>query len=125
MVFWLWEFRISKTFKYDNHISMIIIFKCFVESFQNHPESNLTDSITVKQYVEDLAKEDGIKNWKVLFANPNSKSELDIEYDVLKIINPGLRRTTTQITAGIMLSQRKLAPGNFDRIDFHDTDSAN
>ncbi|MEQ8578888.1 MAG: Z1 domain-containing protein [Balneola sp.] len=92
----------------------------FVESFQNHPESNLTDSITVKQYVEDLAKEDGIKNWKVLFANPNSKSELDIEYDVLKIINPGLRSTTTQITAGIMLSQRKLAPGNFDRIDLED-----
>ncbi|MEQ9090543.1 MAG: Z1 domain-containing protein [Balneola sp.] len=92
----------------------------FVESFQNHPESNLTDSITVKQYVEDLAKEDGIKNWKVLFANPNSKSELDTEYDELKIINPGLRSTTTQITAGIMLSQRKLAPGNFDRIDLED-----
>ena len=92
----------------------------FVESFQNHPESNLTDSITVKQYVEDLANEDGIKNWKVIFANPNSKSELDIEYNELKIINPGLRSTTTQITAGIMLSQRKLAPGNFDRIDLED-----
>lgn len=90
----------------------------FVESYQNHPASNLTDSLTVKKYIEDLCIENGIQNWNVVFANPNSESDLEIKkFKELKKIRPGFRRTTEKITAGIMLSQRKLAPGSFERID--------
>jgi hypothetical protein len=92
----------------------------FVEAFENHPESNLTDSITVKKYVEDLAIENGNKHWRILFANPNSKSELNIEHDQLKSISPGLRSTTTETVAGIMLSSRRLSPEKFENKDLND-----
>lgn len=96
----------------------------FVESYENHPESSLTDSITVKKYVEDLAIEEGVKSWNVVMANPNSESELSInQYGKLKEINLGLRKTNiSEIEAGIMLSQRKLFPGSFHKIDFDNED---
>lgn len=90
----------------------------FVESFENHPESSLTDSLTVKKYVKDLAVEENVNNWNVVFANPRSESDLKIKgYNELNNINPGFRGTVTKTTAGIMLSQRRLAQGDFERID--------
>lgn len=96
----------------------------FVESFRNHPESGLTDSISVKQYVEDLASEDRIHNWRVIFANPKMDSRVDINIiqDELSAINPGFRGTTEETESGITLSQRKLAPGGFENKDLNDSE---
>merc|ERR1711879_611439 len=92
----------------------------FIEVFHNHPESSLTDSKSVKEYVQVLAEEEGIDKWNVLFVNiqPKDKDvDVNILQDNLKLINPGIRRTVSYCTAGIMLSQRKLGSGNIDRVD--------
>jgi len=92
----------------------------FVEVFQNHPESSLTDSKAVKEYVKVLAEEEGIDKWNVLFVSVQKKDKdvnINILQNNLKTIIPGIRRTVSRCTAGIMLSQRKLGSGNIDRID--------
>jgi len=92
----------------------------FLEVFQNHPESSLTDSISVKEYVHVLAEEEGINKWNVLFVSIQKKDkdvEINILQNKLKDINPGIRRTVSFCTAGIMLSQRKLGSGGIDKID--------
>ncbi|GJQ60982.1 MAG: endonuclease [Melioribacteraceae bacterium] len=97
----------------------------FIEVFHNHPESSLTDSKSVKEYVQVLAEEEGIDKWNVLFVNiqPKDKDvDVNILQDNLKLINPGIRRTVSYCTAGIMLSQRKLGSGNIDRVDLKENE---
>ncbi|PHS22362.1 MAG: endonuclease [Methylophaga sp.] len=92
----------------------------FVESYQNHPESPLTDSVAVKQYVEDLKKDENISSWNVIFVSvtpPDKELNIEILQEELKAITPGIRRTTSSCTAGIMLSQRKLGSGGIDNVD--------
>ena len=105
--------------KFYRQVSFNIVAD-FVEAFQNHPESSLTDSIAVKKYIEDLAAELRITNWNVLFVSvqtPDPELNVDVKQTELKDIAPGIRKTTTSCTAGIMLSQRKLGAGGLDRID--------
>ena len=92
----------------------------FVESFQNHPESVLTDSATVKKYVESLSEDEKINKWNVLFISVNTPAKtlnIKVFQEELKDINPGIRNTTTPCSAGIMLSQRKLGAGGIEKID--------
>ena len=91
----------------------------FVNSFQNHPESAVTESGAVKQYIEKLATEERITEWNVLFVNITRASDkLKVEVPVeLAGIGPGLRSMTTSCTAGIMLGQRKLGAGGLEKID--------
>ena len=94
----------------------------FIESFQNHPESAATDSKAVKNYVEDLALTENILKWKVLFVSVKKDREIKIKipHDNLDWIGPGIRRTTSPCTAGIMLSQRKLGSAGIEEIDLED-----
>jgi len=97
----------------------------FVESFQNHPESGITDSKVVKKYVEDLAKEENILEWNVLFVSvrsPDKDLNINIRQKELQEINAGIRRTTKPCTAGVLLSQRKLGAGGLDRIDLKENE---
>jgi len=99
------------------------IVRDFVEVFQNHPESSLTDSKSVKEYVKVLAEEEGIDKWNVIFVSVQTKDKdvnINILQNNLKAIIPGIRRTVSHCTAGIMLSQRKLGSGNIDRIDLRE-----
>jgi hypothetical protein len=94
----------------------------FVESFQNHPESMQTESGAVKNYVEILANELGIVKWNVIIVNVRERDDennIKILQDELKIINPSIRRKTSNTgdKTGIVLSQRKLASGNLENID--------
>lgn len=91
----------------------------FVGSFQNHPESAVTESAAVKQYIDKLAAEEDIAGWNVLFVNIVRDSE-EVMIEVppeLKEMGPGIRRQTTPCTAGIMLGQRKLGAGGLEKID--------
>jgi len=58
--------------------------------------------------------------WNVLFVNihpPDRELDITVLQEELKEIGPGIRRTTKNIPAGIMLSQRKLGAGGLDKID--------
>ena len=90
----------------------------FVELYENHPESSLTDSFSVKNYVNDLAVDEGIEEWRVILVNPDSKSNLQCSFDELKNISLSFRqKNIDKIQAGIMLSQRKLIPDNYEKMD--------
>ena len=67
----------------------------FVESFQNHPESSLTDSSTVKNYVEDLDAIENISQWNVLFVSVNLIDKfvnINVLQEELAEIRPGIRK---------------------------------
>jgi len=94
----------------------------FIESFQNHPESSLTDSAVVKTYVDNLKRDENISLWNVVFVSGKSTYYLEpntikILQNELKVIIPGIRRTTRPCTAGIMLSSRKLGSEAIDQVD--------
>ncbi len=108
--------------EYFTHVPANIVSD-FVESFQNHPESSLTDSRSVKKYVNDLIADESIDKWNVLFVSVQAKDKdlnIEILQDELKCISPGIRTTTSACTAGIMLSQRKLGAGGIDRFGLID-----
>ena len=95
----------------------------FVESFQNHPESSVTDSSSVKKYVDDLATDEKIDKWNVLFVSVKSvdrELHINILQQELQDVNPGIRRKASQCTAGIMLSHRRLASGDLEKIDLEE-----
>ena len=91
----------------------------FVETFQNHPESSLTDSDTVKKYIGELALGVDIKKWNVLVVNvpPSEDIKVNVKQEELKSIGPGIRRTTNRVRAGVMLSSRKLASEGTEKMD--------
>lgn len=94
----------------------------FVELFQNHPESVLTDSVAVKNYIKTLSEDEKICEWNVLFISvqsPDKKLNIKVLQQELKKIKPGIRKTTKRCSgsAGIMLSQRKLGAGGIERFD--------
>jgi len=94
----------------------------FIESFQNHPESSLTDSAVVKTYVENLKRDENISLWNVVFGSGeptyyHEHKTIEISKNELKDIIPGIRRTTSSCTAGIMLSSRRLGSGSIDKVD--------
>lgn len=99
-----------------NNINSSIISD-FILSFENHPESSLTDSNSVRHYVDGLDKNDGYDKWRILFANPESESNIKTNYKYLDNLSLGVRKTTTSTTSGIILGRRKLAPGGFEKSD--------
>jgi len=94
----------------------------FVESFINHPESSLTDSNTIKRYVQDLFLSDNINEWNVLFVSVKSSTydtKVVIKQKELQFILP-VHRYTAKLcnnNKGVMLSQRKLGSEGIDKID--------
>ena len=109
--------------KYYTNVSANIIAD-FVESFQNHPESSLTDPLSVKKYVNDLKVLD-VTEWNVLIVSvksPDKELNINVLQEELKAITPEIRKTTAPCTAGIMLSQRRLGSGGVERVDLEENE---
>ncbi len=47
----------------------------FISEFQNHPDSNLTDPSSVRQYIRERSKKE-LQTWDILFASLKQESEL-------------------------------------------------
>jgi len=91
----------------------------YIESFKNHPESAVTDSIAVKNYIEMLASDEKRTKWNVLFVNIQNHAE-PVKINVLPAlqeIGPGIRNKTTRCPSGIMLGQRKVGAGGIEKYD--------
>ena len=93
----------------------------FIDSFQNHPESSITDSQSVKGYIKKLADEEDVKKWNVLFVSIKESSPERISIDIINPeltgIGPGMRRSVKSVPSGIMLFRRKLNVGDILKID--------
>lgn len=94
----------------------------FIESFQNHPESMMTEKQAIKDYINILNSEYDKNIWNILFVSVSPKEDdVDIEIlqENLRTLNPGIRRNTEPCDYGIMLQRRKLGAGGIDRIDLN------
>jgi len=91
----------------------------FVQAFQNHPESDITNSTAVSSYIDDLAQDQGIYEWNVAFVSVRPDDDLNINViEGLKEIGPGIRRNVTPILlSGIMLNHRRVGKGGIEHID--------
>jgi len=96
--------------------------KDFLNSFINHPASQLTDPKPIVEYTEWLAM-NNVTNWDVLIVSlkKGTDSNLELNFDNLKII-PQQRRVAEYPGKGIELNKRRLASRGHEKAGILDTD---
>ena len=109
--------KVGKTVIYQN-VAYNIVYD-FIEAFQNHPESDKTNSQAVSAYIESLAQDQGIVKWNVAFVSVEPDVDLNINpVEGLKDIGPAIRRNVHPIAfSGIMLNHRRVGKGGIEYID--------